>query len=81
MKKYSYHSMLPVQLQSNLMSAAETKKLDLIDAAIAATMASAPNRYHTAKTLDQRVFFNEPRQTTTPMAGFIHPLPQGMSRI
>lgn len=80
MKKHTYHSMLPVQLQSNLMSAAETKKLDIIDAAIAATMVSAPSKYHTAKTLDQRVFFNEPRQINIPMAGFIHPVPQGMTR-
>jgi hypothetical protein len=79
--KYSYHSLLPIQLQSNLMSAAETKKLDMIDAAIAATMVSAPSKYHTAKTLDERVFFNEPRQITTPMAGFIHPVPKGMIRI
>ncbi len=78
--RYSYHSLLPIQLQSNLMSAAETKKLDMIDAAVAATVVSAPSKYHTAKTLDERRFYDEPRQVV-PHAGFIRAVPPNMSRV
>ncbi len=78
--RYAYHSLLPIQLQSNLMSAAETKKLDMIDAAVAATVVSAPSKYHTAKTLDERRFYDEPRQVI-PHAGFIRAVPPNMSRV
>lgn len=78
--RYAYHSLLPIQLQSNLMSAAETKKLDMIDAAIASTVVSAPSKYHTAKTLDERRFYDEPRQVI-PHAGFIRAVPPNMSRV
>ncbi len=67
-------------MQSNLMSAAETKKLDMIDAAIASTVVSAPSKYHTAKTLDERRFYDEPRQVV-PHAGFIRAVPPNMSRV
>ncbi len=62
------------------MSAAETKKLDMIDAAVAATVVSAPSKYHTAKTLDERRFYDEPRQVV-PHAGFIRAVPPNMSRV
>ena len=78
--RYAYHSLLPIQLQSNLMSAAETKKLDMIDAAVASTVVSAPSKYHTAKTLDERRFYDEPRQVI-PHAGFIRAVPPNMSRV
>lgn len=78
--KHTYHSLLPIQLQSNLMATANERP-DLLDKVIEETMLAAPNKYHTAKTLGARVFFNEPRQAKTPMAGFIHPVPQGMNRI
>ncbi len=78
--RYAYHSLLPIQLQSNLMSAAETKKLDMIDAAIASTVVSAPSKYHTAKTLDERRFYDEPRQIV-PHAGFIRAVPPNMNRV
>jgi len=77
--KHAYHSMLPIQLQHNLMTTANERP-DLLDKVIAETMLAAPNKYHTAKTLGTRVFNNEPRQASTPMAGFIHPVPQGMNR-
>jgi hypothetical protein len=78
--RYAYHSLLPIQLQSNLMGAAETKRIDVIDITIAATMVSAPSKYHTAKTLDQRRFYDEPRQVI-PHAGFIRAVPPNMSRV
>lgn len=78
--RHSYHSLLPVQLQSNLMEAAEKKRLDLLDVVIAETALAAPSKYHTAKTLGDRRFYNEPRQAI-PNAGFIHPVPPNMSRI
>jgi hypothetical protein len=78
--RYAYHSLLPIQLQSNLMSAAETKRIDVIDITIAATVVSAPSKYHTAKTLDERRFYDEPRQVI-PHAGFIRAVPPNMSRV
>lgn len=78
--KHPYHSLLPVQLQHTLMEAAERKRLDLLDDTIQQVQSSAPNKFHTAKTLSDRRFYNEPRQVI-PNAGFINPVPQGMSRV
>lgn len=78
--KHPYHSLLPVQLQNVLMQAAERKRLDLLDETIQDVQRSAPSKFHTAKTLDQRRFYNEPRQVI-PNAGFINPVPHGMSRV
>ena len=81
--KHKYHSMLPIQLQHNLMSAAETKRDDVIDNAITDVMAAAPKSFHTAKTLDTRIFYHQPnyKSGNVPMAGYIVPLPPSVSRI
>jgi hypothetical protein len=81
--KHKYHSMLPIQLQHNLMTAAETGRTDVLDNAIADVMSAAPKSFHTSKTLDTRIFYNQPnaKSGNIPMAGYIVPIPTTMSRI
>lgn len=55
------HSLLPKRLQAQLMEAAATKRLDRLNAAIEDVRLKAPFNFHTDKSLDSRVFFNEPR--------------------
>lgn len=77
--KYSYNSLLPVQLQSILMSAAETQRIEAVDQAIARVHGLAPERFHNEKTLSGRKFHHEPRQFI-PNAGFNVPLPNTIVR-
>jgi hypothetical protein len=81
--KHKYHGMLPIQLQHNLMAAAETKRADLLDNTIADVMNASPKSFHTAKTLDTRIFYHQPnyKSGNVPMAGYIVPLPPTASRI
>jgi hypothetical protein len=81
--KHKYHSMLPIQLQHNLMSAAETGRADVLDNTIADVMAAAPKSFHTPKTLDTRIFYHQPnyKSGNIAMAGYIVPLPPTTSRI
>lgn len=55
------HTLLPKRLQAQLMAAAATKILAEIDAAIKDVRQQAPFNFHTDKSLDSRVFFDEPR--------------------
>lgn len=55
------HALLPPQLQLQLMEAADTKNLQVLDAAIENVRRQAPYKFHTEASLKTRVFFNQPR--------------------
>lgn len=57
-----YHSLLPIHLQSLLKQAAATGNLATIDAAIEDCMQLSPRHFHTAQSLDTRIFYNAPAQ-------------------
>ena len=54
------HTLLPLHLQKQLMAAAATKRLDLIDAAADNVRLQAPSKFHTNESLKTRVFFDQP---------------------
>ena len=54
------HTLLPKRLQAQLMAAAATESLAEIDAVIKDVRQQAPFNFHPDKSLDSRVFFDEP---------------------
>jgi len=52
-----FHSLLPVHLQSELRAATPSN----LDYTIKSVQVNNPQYFHNAKTLDSRVFFDEPR--------------------
>lgn len=75
-----YHDLLPKLAQDKLRMAAETKRLDMVDRAIEEVMMAYPAKYHNKDTLEERVFFNQPAEMKTPMAGYVVPLPPSIYR-
>jgi hypothetical protein len=67
------HTLLPQYLQAQLMAAAATKRLDMVDAAIDSVRRQAPSKFHTEESLKTRVFFDQPRGQF--VGGFIKPAP------
>jgi len=55
------HNLLPHFFQQELMDAAQTGRIDVIDAAIESLRARAAHRFHTEESLPKRVFLHEPR--------------------
>lgn len=79
MKKHPHHTLLPIHLQNALMSAATSGRMEFLDRTIKDVYDSAPQKFHTEKTIAERRFFNEPRQLL-PNAGYTMPTPPGLSR-
>lgn len=52
-----FHSLLPLHLQSELRAATPSN----VDYTIKAMQETNPQYFHNARTLEDRVFFNEPR--------------------
>ena len=67
------HTLLPQHLQQQLMDAAATERLDMIDAATENVRRQAPSKFHTDESLKTRVFFDEPRGQF--VGAFIKPAP------
>jgi len=55
------HDLIPPHLQLQLVAAAATKDMQVIDAVIDSAKRQAPYKFHTEETLKKRVFFNQPR--------------------
>jgi len=73
-----YNTLLPLQLQNQLMAAGESGRMDSIDAAIADCYAKVPECFHNVDTLTQRVFFDQPARPL-PMSYCIHPVARSAS--
>ena len=68
------HTLLPQYLQAQLMAAAATERLDMVDAAIDSVRRQAPYKFHTEESLKTRVFFDQPRGEYS--GTFIAPAPK-----
>jgi hypothetical protein len=55
------HNLLPHFLQQELMDAAQTRRIDVIDAVTESLRVRAAYRFHTEESLPKRVFLHEPR--------------------
>ena len=66
----NFHSLLPVQAQIGLMAADKSN----LDEAIRRVMFAYPYCYHTEESLNNRVFFDQPRGAIG-NARFINPAP------
>ena len=55
------HNLLPHFFQQELMDAAQTGRIGVIDAVIENLRARAAHRFHTEESLPKRVFLHEPR--------------------
>ena len=64
------HTLLPIQLQNNLKFAAKTSQLD---ATIRRVQEERPDLFHTESSLEDRVFFDQPRGNY--VGSFINPAP------
>jgi hypothetical protein len=71
--KHPYHTLLPTYLQKFLMDAVKGGILE-IDKVASEMREVSPQRFHDSKSVELRVFYNEPRQSV-PSAGFIVPYP------
>jgi hypothetical protein len=71
--KHPYHTLLPTYLQKFLMDAAAVGLAE-IDKVASEMREVSPQRFHDSKSVELRVFYNEPRQSV-PNAGFIVPYP------
>jgi len=67
---HPYHTLLPLNMQAALMAAAETKKIETIDATVKQLNFAAPYLFHNGKSEALRKFYHEPRQNV-PSAGFV----------
>lgn len=72
------HTLLPKHLQAQLMTAAATKRLDRINAAIEDVRFQAPLSFHNDESLKTRVFFNEP--TGAYSGTFINAAPRTLAK-
>lgn len=71
--KHPYHTLLPTYMQKFLMDAVEGGVAE-IDKVASELREVSPQRFHDNKSVELRVFYNEPRQSV-PNAGFIMPYP------
>ena len=71
--KHPYHILLPTYMQKFLMDAVEGGVAE-IDKVASELREVSPQRFHDIKSVELRVFHNEPRQSV-PNAGFITPYP------
>lgn len=71
--KHPYHTLLPTYMQKFLMDAVEGGVAE-IDKVASELREVSPQRFHDNKSVELRVFYNEPRQSV-PNAGFIVPYP------
>ena len=71
--KHPYHTLLPTYMQKFLMDAVEGGVAE-IDKVASELREVSPQRFHDNKSVELRVFHNEPRQSV-PNAGFIMPYP------
>jgi hypothetical protein len=71
--KHPYHTLLPTYMQKFLMDAVEGGVAE-IDKVASELREVSPQRFHDNKSVELRVFYNEPRQNV-PNAGFIMPYP------
>jgi len=71
--KHPYHTLLPTYLQKFLMDATKGGVAE-IDKVASEMREVSPQRFHDNKSVELRVFYNEPRQSV-PNAGFIVPYP------
>ena len=71
--KHPYHTLLPTYMQKFLMDAVEGGVAE-IDKVASEMREVSPQRFHDNKSVELRVFYNEPRQSV-PNAGFIVPYP------
>jgi hypothetical protein len=71
--KHPYHTLLPTYMQKFLMDAVEGGVAE-IDKVASELREVSPQRFHDTKSVELRVFYNEPRQNV-PNAGFIMPYP------
>lgn len=71
--KHPYHTLLPTYMQKFLMDAVEGGVAE-IDKVASELREVSPQRFHDIKSVELRVFYNEPRQSV-PNAGFIVPYP------
>jgi len=71
--KHPYHTLLPTYMQKFLMDAVEGGVAE-IDKVASELREVSPQRFHDIKSVELRVFYNEPRQSV-PNAGFIMPYP------
>jgi hypothetical protein len=71
--KHPYHTLLPTYMQKFLMDAVEGGVAE-IDKVASELREVSPQRFHDIKSVELRVFYNEPRQSV-PNAGFITPYP------
>jgi hypothetical protein len=72
------HTLLPQRLQKQLMDAAATKRMDVINAATEDVRRQVPYKFHTDQSLKTRVFFNEP--TGLYSGAFVHPSPSAFTK-
>ena len=77
--KHPFHTLLTTQMQTSLMEAAATERMEFIDSTVRELHAIAPYKFHDEKSVSLRRFYNEPRQLV-PNAGCVIPYPMNRPR-